>query len=95
MFSYPEFSRILTVVASIALTYGLYHQVWKIFTTKSAKDFTVPLIVALLFSETAWLNYGIAIQEWPIIAITSANLPAVILAAVGMYFYGSNQNGRQ
>ncbi|KOR33081.1 hypothetical protein TI05_03255 [Achromatium sp. WMS3] len=87
---YLLISRLLTIVASSFLTFGLYHQVWKIFQTKSAKDFTATLIISLLLNETIWFNYGFAISEWPIMFITGINLPAVVLTAIGYYYYGRN-----
>lgn len=91
--TYIEFSRIITVVASFMLTYGLYTQVWKMFKTKSAKDFTFSLVFAIAFNELIWLNYGISIVEWPIIAICSLNLPADLLICYGFYLYGRKGPG--
>jgi len=85
--SYLEISRIVTLVASVAITIGLYHQALKIWQTKSAKDFTWTIIFALIFNEFAWLNYGFALSEWPIILIGFANVPAVIIAGVGYVRY--------
>jgi MtN3 and saliva related transmembrane protein len=80
--TYIALSRMIAAVSGIVLTYGLYAQVWKIFNTKSAQDFTLSIILAILFNEIAWLNYGITTTEWPIILITSLNLPAGILMAL-------------
>lgn len=84
---YVNFSRIFTVIASISIIIGLYTQAFKIWRTKSAKDFTWVIIFALLFNELAWLNYGIALFEWPIIIIGLANIPAVIIALIGFIKY--------
>lgn len=82
-----EFCRILTVVASFLITIGLYDQSIKIWCTKSAKDFTLTIVISLIFSELAWLNYGLALQEWPIIFISSINIPAVLLCMFGYFRY--------
>lgn len=86
-----ELSRFITVIASIAITLGLYDQAVKIWRTRSVKDFTLTLVAALVFNEAAWLNYGLALQEWPIIAVGCANLPAVIIASIGFLKYRTAQ----
>jgi MtN3 and saliva related transmembrane protein len=80
--SYLEFSRILTLVGSLTITIGVYSQAYKIWQTKSAKDFTPYLIIGIVFTEFVWLNYGIVIREWPIITLETLNIPGVILAAI-------------
>lgn len=85
---YLEISRIITLVASAAITYGLYDQAKKIFRTKSAKDFRWTIVVAIVFNEFAWLNYGISLREWPIILVGFANIPAAILTLMGYLRYG-------
>lgn len=73
-----EISRIITVIASVSITIGIYAQAIKIFKTKSASDFTPILLFATIFNELAWLNYGLSLHEWPIILVTSCNVPGVI-----------------
>ncbi len=82
-----EFSRIITVIASLAITIGLYDLSFKIWRTKSARDFTPTLVAALLFNELAWLNYGLALPEWPIVVVGCLNLPAVAIASLGYLRY--------
>lgn len=91
---YAFFSRIITVVASIAITIGLYHQGIKIWRTKSVTDFSWIIVVALLFNDLAWLNYGLSINEWPIIVVSIANLPATVMVGVGYQKFrgGTNEN---
>lgn len=84
---YLEISRIITVFASVLITVGLYTQAIKIWRTRSAKDFTFIIVFALIFNEAAWLNYGLALWEWPIILIGAANLPAAIAAGIGYFKY--------
>lgn len=78
-----EVSRIITVIASIAMTAGLYRQGFMIWRTRSAKDFSMLLVIAVVFNELAWLNYGIALTEWPIILVALLNIPAVMMATAG------------
>lgn len=85
---YAEFSRIFAFVTSMGLTIGMYAQVIKIFKTKSAHDFTIVLILALLLDEVAWLNYGIVIGEWPVFLLGAFSLPAAIMAFIGYMKYG-------
>lgn len=85
---YTEISRIFAFSTSVILVSGLYAQAYKIFKTKSAKDFTLLLILALLLDEIAWLNYGVAIREWPVFMLGFLSLPAVFLALCGYVKYG-------
>jgi len=89
--SYTEVSRLVVSVASIVVTSGLYHQAYKVWRTKSVNDFTWSILVALLVNELAWLNYGLAITEWPIVLITAINLPAVIALATAYIRYRKEQ----
>ncbi len=90
--NYLEISRIITFIASILITIGLYDQAFKIWRTKSAKDFTITLVAALLFNEIAWLNYGFALFEWPIITLGILNIPAVIIASLGFLKYRGGES---
>ena len=85
---YTEASRVIAFLTSVALVYGLYAQVVKMFKTKSAKDFTMALLVALLVDEIAWLNYGITIREWPVYMLGATSFPAALLAFIGYLKYG-------
>ena len=85
--SYLEVSRIVTLVASLFITVGLYDQAFKIWRTKSARDFTISLVAALIFNEIAWLNYGFSLREWPIITLGCLNVPAAIIATIGFIRY--------
>jgi MtN3 and saliva related transmembrane protein len=80
--TYLEFSRILTFVGSISITFGAYSQAYKIWRTKSAKDFTPVLIIALVIAELVWLNYGIVLKEWPIITLEALNIPGIFATAI-------------
>ncbi len=80
--NYLEISRILTMVSSITIMFGVYSQALKIWQTKSVKDFTPILIFAMVFTEFIWLNYGLAIREWPIIVLETINIPGVVIIAI-------------
>ena len=80
--NYLEFSRILTFVGSFTITFGVYSQAYKIWRTKGVEDFAPLLILGMVLTEFVWLNYGIAIREWPIIVLEVLNIPGVIEVAV-------------
>ncbi len=84
---YLKISRVITLIASLFITIGLYDQVLKIFKTKSANDFTWTIILALAFNELAWINYGYSLSEWPIIIVGLANSPAILLLIIGLKKY--------
>jgi len=79
--------QIMVFVVSLAMTFGLWIQWYKIFHTRSAKDFSIALVVTVLLNEIAWLIYGFTLMEWPIIAIDTLNLPAAIGICVGFFKY--------
>ena len=83
--TYHSVSQVAVVGASILITFGLYDQSLKIWRTKSARDFTTSIILAILINEVAWLNYGLSIKEWPLILIPLLNIPAVLIATVGYF----------
>ena len=88
MNTYPEISRVITVLASLTITFGLYAQCCKLFRTRSARDFNPALVGSLLFSEIVWLNYGLVLGEWPIVLISCLNLAPVALITLGYWRYG-------
>jgi uncharacterized protein with PQ loop repeat len=90
METYGEVTRFLILLASLTISLGLCAQCLKMFRTKSAKDFTPLLVASLLFSELVWLNYGLVIQEWPIIASSGFNVIPVTLITIGYCLYRSD-----
>jgi uncharacterized protein with PQ loop repeat len=88
MSCYPEISRVITLMASLTITFGLYAQCLKLFRTRSAKDFTPVLAGSLLFSEIVLLNYGLVLGEWPIVLISCLNMAPVVLITIGYGRYG-------
>ncbi len=85
--SYLDFSRYVVTASSILLSVGLYHQVYKMFKTKSSDDFSVLMLLALLVCQLSWINYGLLIKEWPILFLSIVELPAGILALYGCLKY--------
>ncbi len=83
--TYTDFSRYIVTAASIFLIIGLYHQVYKMFSTKSTDDFSVLMILALVICQLTWINYGVVLNEWPILVLSVLELPAGLLALLGYY----------
>ncbi len=79
------------MAAGLVITAGVYIQMIKVFQTKSAKDFALILVIALLYNEVAWLWYGIYIREWPVVVIGAINIPADIGIAIGWWLYGDRE----
>lgn len=90
-------SRIMVTIASFLITGGLYHQTVKIWQTKSVDDFTWSIVFAFAFNELAWLKYGCALWEWPIILVGAMNMPAVVGLVLGYLRFrkGDVKNGSQ
>ncbi|RYX81757.1 hypothetical protein EON83_22590 [bacterium] len=80
---YDEVSRILALLSSALITIGSYDQVWRIWKRRSVADISPLYILFAGFNEVTWLNYGIAIHEWPIILVGIVNFPPCILAVWG------------
>jgi len=80
---YDEVARMGALCSSALITVGSYDQVWKIWRTKSVGDISAPYVLLLGVNEVTWLNYGIAIQEWPMIIVGIVNFPACALAIWG------------
>jgi MtN3 and saliva related transmembrane protein len=87
MNTYCEISRVVTMLASMTMTFGLYAQCWKVFRTRSAKDFTLTLVASLIFTEAVWLNYGMVLREWPIILSSVLNIGPVTAIMYGYLRY--------
>lgn len=81
--SYLDFSRYIVTIASVTLILGLYHQVYKMFKTQSSDDFSFLMLAALIFCQVTWINYGVVLDEWPILTLSAIELPAGIMALYG------------
>jgi len=80
---YDEVARIAALASSAIVTVGSYDQVWRIWRTKSVGDISPSLVFLSGVNEVTWLNYGIAIHEWPMILVGVVNAPACVLAIWG------------
>jgi uncharacterized protein with PQ loop repeat len=85
---WPNLFRINSTIAALLISAGIYVQCFRVFRTRSAGDFSPALVIALLYFEVSWLIYGLAIMEWPVIAMTVVTLPADIGIAAGYLLYG-------
>jgi len=88
MITFTELIRQNAFVAGVAITAGLYFQAFRIFKTREATNISLVLIVALVYHEISWFIYGIHISEWPIITLTAATFPAVLMLIVGFIKFG-------
>lgn len=79
--------RTNVAIAGIVITVGFYIQAFRIFRTKSAKDFSCFLVLAIFYNELSWLAYGEAIGEWPVLLLAIANIPADIAVLIGYILY--------
>lgn len=82
MEAYLEISRTSVLLVSIFTVVGIYTQAIRLWHRRSADDFSAMLVVTLLANELIWLNYGFAIQEWPIIVVGMFNVPPTIVIFV-------------
>ena len=91
MNTYCEISRFVTMLASLTMTCGLYVQCWKVFRTRSAKDFSLTLVGSLIFTEVVWFNYGMVLREWPIILSSVLNISPVVAIMYGYLRYRTSK----
>lgn len=82
---YIEFSRVAVLIVSVMVVFGIYAQAYRIWRRKSVDDFSATLVTVLLANEIIWLNYGLAIWEWPIIVVGVLNVPPTFAIFVGYY----------
>lgn len=68
----------LGYLAGLLTTLAFVPQVWKIWSTKSAKDVSLPTFLAFSAGVALWLAYGILKQELP---ISIWNAVTLVLAA--------------
>ena len=90
VFTYPEISRYIVTLTSISLILGPYHQVYKMFSTKSTDDFSFFMLFSLLICQISWVNYGYILNEWPILLLSCFELPAGALALYGYLKFRNN-----
>ncbi len=78
-----EISRLLASGSALIVTIGSYDQVWRIWKNRTVENISPALIWLSFVNELTWLNYGIALREWPMILIGVINFPACVGAVWG------------
>ena len=81
--AYLEAARIIALSSSLIVTIGSYDQVWRIWRSRSVREISPSLVYLSGLNEVTWLNYGFALQEWPMILVGVINFPACVLAIWG------------
>ena len=54
--------------AAICSTVSFTPQAWKIIRTRETKDISTGMYLLTVAAFAAWLSYGIALRQWPLIA---------------------------
>ena len=76
-----DITVLIGYAAGFLTTIAFVPQVWKIWTTKSAKDVSLQTFIAFTIGVALWLAYGILKQEPPLIvwnAVTLALAAAIL-----------------
>ena len=70
------------MVAGLLTTIAFVPQVLKTWRTRSARDFSLPMLVLFTFGIALWLAYGLLLHQLPIILpnVVTLLLSAYILA---------------
>lgn len=74
---HTEFMDILGWIAGTLTTIAFFPQLLKTWTTKSAKDVSLAMMITFCIGVFLWLMYGLAIGAMPVVA---TNLVTLILA---------------
>ena len=74
---------IIGYVAGLFTTICLIPQLFKIITTKSAKDLSISSFIVLILGQTLWIIYAILIFD---LRILIANIISVILGYLIIFF---------
>ena len=67
------------MVAGLLTTIAFVPQVLKTWRTRSARDFSLPMLVLFTFGIALWLAYGLLLHQLPII------LPNVVTLVLSAY----------
>jgi len=59
---------LLGAFAAICSTVSFAPQAWKIIQTRETKDISTGMYLFTVTGFAAWLSYGIALAQWPLIA---------------------------
>ena len=95
MFFFEGTSELLTFVAALLITFGLYDQALRVWKRESADDLSLPLVASVLLNEVMWLNYGVHLlpAQKVVAAVPALNIPAAIILAVGYFKFRNNDSG--
>jgi MtN3 and saliva related transmembrane protein len=61
----------LATITGVLMPLGYYHQAWKIWKTRSAKDISIPLFVISAIGTASWFAYGWYLHD-PIVILSFA-----------------------
>jgi MtN3 and saliva related transmembrane protein len=73
-----SFSETVGLVAGALTTVSFVPQVIKTWRTRSAGDFSLPMLLLFVAGIALWLAYGLMAQAWPVIY---ANAITLVLSA--------------
>ena len=73
----------LGLAAGLCTTLAFVPQVRRTWTTRSADDISLGMLLVYVTGNLLWLLYGVALGDWPIII---ANAATLVLAGSILYF---------
>lgn len=89
MFMYQDFIGTVALATTII---GLIPQVWKVFHTQSAQDFSWVMMINYIISTIAWIIHGIQIEDSIVLYTGLAGLLAfATLLMQKVYYAGRKQ----
>ncbi|VVB98664.1 PQ loop repeat protein [uncultured archaeon] len=77
------FAQVIGLVAAFLTTIAVVPQAIKTFKTRSAKDLSLKMLLAVTAGVFCWLIYGLMINDFPLIA---ANIVTFCLYLALLYF---------
>lgn len=77
-----DFTDILGLIAGTLTTIAFVPQVLKTWTTKSAKDVSLVMMITFCVGVFLWLVYGLAIGAMPVIVSNAVTLFLALLIVV-------------
>jgi MtN3 and saliva related transmembrane protein len=78
-----SYVAVLGGVAGLCTTLAFVPQVARTWSTRSAEDISLGMLMIYVTGNLLWLLYGVALGDWPIIA---ANAATLALAGSILYF---------
>lgn len=73
-----DFVEIIGVVAGVLTTSAFVPQAVKTWRTKSARDFSLGLLVLLVVGNSLWLTYGALIGSTALVAANLVTVPLTV-----------------